>query len=406
MNSLVKTIHGYYKLRIRVYKKLVPYFNRLEINKSLKTKNKSEAKLKATLILNKYLTLKLYSELNTTEEYLKTSCQTFITDILENNKSTSYKPLQPTHTYIKTIDDFCLYYNSKDISLTTRNSVLSFFQSVFIHLINKKSEVKETTLNDLIKIKNIIENLPSRNLKQYKSVPIKKLIEIKIKKEDRLSFGRVESCIKYIKRFFKYCESHQIITYNPATFISMTSTISPLEERESYTKEEMKTLLSIVDSIKDENKQAIFYTLAYTGMRLSELWKASIKSKNDIYYFDLTDKKQILKNRSSYRIIPFHDILITKGIHLILPLALTEVKQSSISHYFSRNIKSNVSCSDRKVMYSMRHTLATQLKYAEVNPLVISELLGHTHEGMTMGRYASRYPLEILKEAIDKLVYN
>jgi hypothetical protein len=31
--------------------------------------------------------------------------------------------------------------------------------------------------------------------------------------------------------------------------------------------------------------------------------------------------------------------------------------------------------------------------------------MGHSHEGMTMGRYASRYPIEILKEAIDKLEF-
>ena len=48
MISLVKTTNNYYKIRLRVYYKLVPYFKRNEINKSLRTKKLTEAKMKAT----------------------------------------------------------------------------------------------------------------------------------------------------------------------------------------------------------------------------------------------------------------------------------------------------------------------------------------------------------------------
>lgn len=410
MISLVKTSNKYYKLRLRVYYKLVPYFKRNEINKSLKTKKLTEARMKASEILNEYFTIKLYSDLKkTTEEQLKKLSNDFILNTLElhQRESKRVKPHLNTNknTYKRVIDDFCIYYNSKEISKETQQAVTSFLQTVLIELVDPKQDIKDTTLNDLIEIKKLISNLPSRNLKEYKDKSIKQLIKMNIPNEHKLSFGRVQTYINYIKKFFKYCQAHQIITYNPAEFITITSSLSPLEEREAYTKEEIKSLFSLLDNLEDKNKSVIYYTLAYTGMRLSELWKSSIKCSNGIYYFDLTNKSIQLKTKGSYRLIPFHKVLTQKNIHTKLPIALSTFKRSYITHYFTDSIKSKISSNSKKVLYSLRHTFATELKYAKVDPIVISELMGHSHEGMTMGRYASRYPIEVLKEAIDKLEF-
>lgn len=410
MISLVKTPNNYYKIRLRVYAKLVPYFNRNEINKSLRTKKLSIAKMKASEILNEYFTIKLYSDLKkTTEEQLKELSNDFLSNTLELNKISTkrVKPHLDTtkNTYRQVIDDFCIYYNSKEISQETQQAVTSFLQTVFIELVNPKQNIQDTTLNDLIEIKRLLSNLPSRNLKQYKDKSIKQLIQMKIPNEHKLSFGRVQTYIKYIKKFFKYCQAHQIISYNPAEFITISSSLSSIEERDAYNKDEVHTLFTLLDNLEDEHKRVIYYTLAYTGMRLSELWKSSIECDNGIYYFNLANKTIKLKTKGSYRLIPIHKALIEKNIHIKLPTALDTLKPMTISHYFTNYLKPKISASNKKVLYSLRHTFATQLKYAKVDPIVISELMGHSHEGMTMGRYASRYPIEILKEAIDKLEF-
>lgn len=406
MQHIVKTQNGYFKIRLRVYPRLIPFLNRLEINKSLKTKCKTQAKLKASIFLHEYQSLKLYSDLRqTTKEQMKELCDEFVVNTLGQTKTYNKRINKTKNTYSQLIKDFCEYYNSKPIGKDTQQAVTSFLQTVFIHLIEPSSRIEDTTLNDLIKVKDIIMELPSRNYKEYKDKSIKQLIKMKIPSEHKLSISRVKAYVKFIKRFFKYCQSHQIITYNPAEFITVTSSVAPADEREPFSLEEMQSFFNKVDSIENENKKAIYYTLAYTGMRISEIWKATIKEKDGVYYFDLTDKKLKLKTKSSYRIIPLHKALIDNGVHLKLPEAIKEFKSSSISHYFSDYIKSEITSNDKKVMYSLRHTFATQLKYAEVNPLVISELLGHSHEGMTMGRYASRYPLETLKLTLDKLYY-
>jgi len=406
LTSLVKTSHGYYKLRLRVYKELVPYFNRQELNKSLKTKDIKKAKLKARKILNEYHTIKSYCELNkTSETFIIQLCKDFIENTLELNSINREVSKPHQYTYEEVIEDFCIYYNSKEISNETKQAVTSFLKTVYIHLIAPKSKVQDTTLKDLIKIKNLITNLPSRNYKQYKYKSIEELMKLDIPDNHKLSFGRVQTYIKYIKKFFKYCQSHKIITYNPAEYITMSSSLSPIDEREDYTKEEVSKLINIIESFEDDNKRVIYLTLIYTGIRLSELWKATIKSDNGIFYFDLTNKNLKLKTKSSYRVIPLHDELVRNDVHKKLSKALSTLKPSSISHYFTDYIKPKISSNNKKVLYSLRHTFATQLKYADVNPIVISELLGHSHEGMTMGRYANRYPINVLKDSIDKLEF-
>ena len=57
-------------------------------------------------------------------------------------------------------------------------------------------------------------------------------------------------------------------------------------------------------------------------------------------------------------------------------------------------------------MYSLRHTVATNLKRSNVNMDMVSEILGHTYEQRTMTKdvYASGYELSQLKISINKLI--
>ncbi|WP_169778863.1 DUF6538 domain-containing protein [Campylobacter curvus] len=83
MHSLLKTGSGYYKIRLRVAKELLPFIDRQEINKSLKTKKLSEAKVRATRILDAYQTIKAYAGLSlATKESLKALCDELMFDIV------------------------------------------------------------------------------------------------------------------------------------------------------------------------------------------------------------------------------------------------------------------------------------------------------------------------------------
>ena len=477
MHSLLKTGSGYYKIRLRVAKELLPFIDRLEINKSLKTKKLSEAKVRATRILDAYQTIKAYAGLSlATKESLKALCDELMFDIvgakrlatdkLENFKeyrdyssadtrefkatakfrvsfgkpsdveissinasyedtkgaidgvdnsysldsnyssTSSQAPKQPLQTnYSKLIDDFCNYYSSrKEVSKNTRDALTSFLRTTFKELIGSHSIVVQTNLNDLITLKAKLSKLPSKNYKQYKGKSIEKLLALDIPQEHRLSEGRLQSYIKYIKQLYKFAMASRIIIYNPAEYLTIRNTLNPIDEREAYTAAEVRSVLNIADTL-DNSKRIIYYTLAYSGMRLSELWKCSIKELGGIYYFDLKSSKEQLKTKSSYRLIPLHKELLRIGVQDDFSKAIGEYKRVSIMRYFERYIKPLISDNKRKVLYSLRHSFATELKYKGVDSHIISELLGHSHQGMTFGRYASRYPLRVLKAAIDELEY-
>jgi len=339
---------------------------------------------------------------------LSTLINKYIKDILKQDEHTSYLKKDPSkYTHLEALDEFKRYYLELDIGDSKRNLLLNFLYDVFMPLIDPKSPIKSTNLDKMIVVKKTLEKFPKRSKSKYKRLTIGHLLKLKsVPVEDRISAKTLEFYFIACKRFYNYCIAQGYLTINPCNFITIKKDKLAVEEREPFTKEEMCQYLSLFDK-EEDIKRDIFYTLAYTGVRASELWKGTIKEDRDgIWYLDLTDRNIKLKTKSSHRVIPLHCELITKGIHLRLPNAINSIKQRIILDNFSIRIRPQVVDSPRKVLYSMRHTVATELKYLGVDSLIISELLGHSHSGMTMGRYASRYPLKVLKEAIDKLEFN
>ena len=80
------------------------------------------------------------------------------------------------------------------------------------------------------------------------------------------------------------------------------------------------------------------------------------------------------------------------------PEKILEDYKSMHPRMISRGFKA-----EEGTLYSLRHSFATELASKGVEPHIISELLGHSHKGMTLGRYVKGFPVEQLKEAIDKL---
>ena len=156
----------------------------------------------------------------------------------------------------------------------------------------------------------------------------------------------------------------------------------------------------------DIYKQVIYFSLMFTGLRISELYKVQIKQHNENeFYFDLTDSTIKLKTKNSHRIIPLHKELIKMDVQTLLPKALELNKMNWIRRLFNEKIKVKITSSKKKVLYSFRHTVASELKYLNVKSEIISEILGHTNSNITLDRYASRYSFEVLKKEIDRIEF-
>ena len=92
-------------------------------------------------------------------------------------------------------------------------------------------------------------------------------------------------------------------------------------------------------------------------------------------------------------------------VQTILPKALELNKMNWIRRLFNEKIKVKITSSKKKVLYSFRHTVASELKYLNVKSEIISEILGHTNSNITLDRYASRYSFEVLKKEIDSIEF-
>ncbi len=405
MKYLTKTSNGYYKLRIRIPKTLQIHFRKNEINKSLNTTNYNLAKKKALSILNDYQKINLMYGLNLND---KNSIEMQIKEFSKNHFNTSYNEYinKDLITHKIAFEKFKIYYEKLNINETKKKAVLIFLEEIFLPLIGEKELVSNITFDNLNNIKSILKNLPKRNLSAYKNIPLKQLIKMKIKGEDKINLATLNGYMKRISRFYNFCFASQYTTINPCLFVTKDkSQISDREERESFSKEDIRKLKTIIKEY-DIYKQSIYFSLMFTGLRISELYKAKIKqhSENE-FYFDLTDINTKLKTKNSYRVIPFHKELLEMNIQNILPKALELNKMNWIRRLFNEKVKVRITSSKKKVLYSFRHTIASELKYLNVKSEIISEILGHSNSSITLDRYASRYSFEVLKNEIDKIQF-
>ena len=267
---------------------------------------------------------------------------------------------------------------------------------------NMDAEVKKLSDSILAKKNEIKES--DLLIKKYEA----QLLNVKsIEEKDKVSTTTLKKYLKWTRRFYKFAYASRFIDVDIASFLeSPKAELSAQMEREPFEVEEVKKSFKIIeDVLTDDNLKLVYKILAYTGMRISELSKGQLNKDGEIFYIDLTEESCSLKTKSSHRKIPLHKDLILLDVHKKYNQLRGLFRDEYISKKFREQVKPHLTNNPRKTLYSYRHTLATQLKYAEVNPIVISEILGHSHEGMTMGRYASRYPLEVLKEAIDRLEF-
>lgn len=515
MNVIVNRC-GIYKIRFRVHQNLQRYFNKKEINKSLDTRDISEAKAKANIIRRKYEEiLKVCQVLE--KQYIQELVNKYITEILEqdlidrawcgqgtvfcsidyndhhrntpalanadmcsmlkadymedlsdNNyklmentidqllekntvsldkNSDDYKilsyymmlaqiqileeasrrgrgtsPIKPDvianklfgirkqkdaqiqirkteQTSIsnkEALDRYIKYYKFKceedSISQSQYNDVTNFLQDIFLTIVYPNEDVTKTTLEDIIEIREVLKAFPKRNIEKYRKMSVNELLESNAKESELISSRTLSKYIKWIKSFYTYCHNQEIIQTNPLQLVTTTKGTNALDERLPLEHDEIAKLLELTkDDAVTHNLIKVFYT---SGMRLSELYKCKIKEIDGLMVYDLTDKTLKLKTRSSYRIIPIHSSI---NIDLLKELP----SQDSFSKKVNDLIRANISDDKKKVLYSLRHNFASVLKNNEVEHTIISELMGHSHQTMTLQRYASRYDVKILKNAIE-----
>jgi len=502
MKKLQVNKNGYYSVKFRVSIKLIKYFKKSIISKSLGTKDLNKANIKADIIKNKYNDLlKVVDLLDSTQiqilvnKYIKDTLEQdkisraingyglvgsefssdvisgyleetkielaennyqsviqVATELLSNvgivfdNNNTSHRLLlqnlmranievyeeaynrcfskynpkyddtlitQPINKEIKqftTVKDgferFMKWYKKQDINTETFELQTNRLMNVILPTLDGNKDITKITIDDIEELKEFITTYPNTNILPYKRMSYDEIYDYDVPEEAYISPATQKKYLQITKQAFNYLSDVGCIEKDPTIRLSM-----PSDNGNSwlpYSIDEINDLFNIFETLDD--RKYIYYTLAYTGMRPAEFWKCNISFENDIAYFDLTDKKLSLKTKTSYRKIPLHNKLLEMGIDKKLDDLQIQFKQYYISKYFNETILNNLTLenSDKKIMYSFRHTVATTLKRLDVISDKISELLGHSYlnTSITKEVYQDKYSLKQLKEALDVLNYS
>ena len=266
--------------------------------------------------------------------------------------------------------------------------------------LTQNPQLSSVEYKHLLEFKSIVTQLPKRNIQRYRSTPLPQILSqlSSIKDEDKISARTVNKYIKWLRALFNFAVMLKHIEVNLATSLPLQKTINEKLQRLPLTQEELQQLFA---AVKPEMKY-LLQILAFTGMRLSELYKCKVEEIDGIKCFSLLDKSLKLKTKSSYRIIPIHSSLIGKLEHF--ESYRDAVTSNNLARVTSNTIKAlKLLQSDKKSLYSLRHSFATTLVQRGADTAIVSELLGHSHSTMTLSRYATGFSVKQLREVVQLL---
>ena len=344
--------------------------------------------------------VKLFEELHSIYSGKVSSLESSVKNISITTPVTLEEVITLKEAYIK----FEKWYKQTGTTEKQYQATVNKLTKTIIPFLGMDKDIQTITLDDIDELKEFLESFPNISRIPYKHMSFNEIIALNDVPED-LIISTDTQCkyLKIVKQFFKYILERGLITHNPCSLLIMPDSNS--EKREPFSSNDMCVLFNEFEKL--DNRKYIYYTLAYTGMRPSEFWMATIGKEDGIYYLDLTDEKLKLKTPNSRRKIPLHSKLIEMGIPKKLVSLQNAFKQASISNYFNKNIKTILENDDNKLMYSFRHTVATELINDDVLSDKVSALLGHSYQNTNMTKevYFKGYKLNILKEAVNKLNY-
>lgn len=265
------------------------------------------------------------------------------------------------------------------------------------------------------------------------------LAEARVK---RISMATINKHLRYVNQVFGWLgDVHDVetpsrikgITFKKKTWERLAS-----EQRPAYQKKEISAILAtpLWTGCKSHArrsrpgtvviKDALYWSLpieAHAGLRLEEMGQMSL---DDVIQIDgiwcflvRSGIDHNIKNGASPRIVPIHSVLIKLGIlerverlkkaghRRLFPELVRDASHgrygTSLTNKLSWYLRGIHCHIPNRVHHSARHTFDTTLLNAGVKEIRVSQLMGHSLQGETKGRYYKGAELLRLKKAIDKI---
>ncbi|KYH28902.1 transposase [Clostridium tepidiprofundi DSM 19306] len=321
----------------------------------------------------------------------------------------------------------------------TKKTVKTFIEE-WLPSIKNSISYKTYKQYQYIAYTRVIPALGDKKLQQLNKLDVNKFLndDIALNTGKKLSSTTLRHYYGFLNRMLKAALENGYVIKN----IMETITAPKINKKEIRVLDEVQ-LKSLLEALKNYSVYDCAFISANTGMRLGEVlgltWNKIDFKNNCLYvthqlqYINGTFKLTKLKTRSSQRKIVLNKLLyhalkdikqkqfenksmLQEVYNNDLNLVITQNNGKPYSvEYVSRNFrrvisecnyKDNKSIIDYYNMpklsfHDLRHTFATLMLKANVNPKVVSEILGHSTVAMTLDTYSHLLP-SMQNEAMNK----
>lgn len=416
---LLKSRHGIYYFRLVIPVSLRIAVGKTELRRSLKTRSKREAILKAARLLLEAQKLLGSAQGRVTGSV---SAPAFIDASRPPSDTTLSVPVPKLSQFFDSYHQFQLFQGVSLKTLDDKEAVVRL-----LLLICQDKRIDYYNIDDAKLFREKALQLPPLALRTLQKHPNKVFSDLIGRGESTISITTYNNYIKNLSTIFSYAQKEGILNSNPFANMRIKSPVRVNSYRDVFTPSEVALIFEKTSHYR-ESKQNFKYWLPrlayYTGARLNELcqlYKQDIKLINDVpcIHIQTVLPNQRIKNPSSERVIPIHSKLVEFGFvewvkkqeNQVFPMLKYSEKHgysATPSRWFGR-FKANIcligNTQGKKDFHSFRHTVADELKQKGVSENLIGGILGHTTGGITNTRYGKNFKPEVLQPVIEKLTH-
>jgi integrase len=320
----------------------------------------------------------------------------------------------------KMVADYIAFKTAGGKWTSKTTSQLTNLFRVMVELIGDKS-VHDVTKDDMRGLYRMLPQFPTHAPKRYPGLTAVDAIAAADAdgQDERLSPKTQNDYFTHIKSLWKWAAENDYVEKSPAVVLKDVDETAAWDQRPAFTDGQLKEYFGSlkIEATSDPAMLWVPRLMLYAGLRTEEAAKLTpedVRGGQGVYVLDVNRRHGRLKTKNADRLVPIHSAILKDLLKYTAGRVRGEnlwgLKANSAGVYSAAVSKRlngvlDVACpeDDKIVPYSLRHTFATRLKYADVADSVLDELLGHKVEKLSMGRYGKRYPVEKLRDAVERL---
>lgn len=194
-----------------------------------------------------------------------------------------------------------------------------------------------------------------------------------------------------------------------------------VSSRRAFTENELAKVVNAVTEEREPHKRLFGMLAVITGARcgeLTQLTKADVVNEAGHLCIDINERNgKTLKNKGSARIVPLIDGAYGFSLKEFSEWVTSLPDDNTLIFGMTRDIASKwfnekvlpkaLPGRDKDlVLHSLRHTIATSMKRAEIAESTAQDITGHTNSSITYGLYGKARSVNVMAEALRKTFMN